>query len=143
MHTQRIEGPSFSLEPVYLVHVNVPSGDVARVLEAVTQATPLRHGNYDRVAYRSASGIEQFRRLRGSRAGEAQVLQEVSTTRITFSVSQEQAVLVKVVEAIRAVHPYEEPVINVEVAWTSRAVRGGDDENPNRCGNRSEQPGSQ
>jgi len=134
--TDDIESESFRLERVYLISVNIPTEDVKEVLDSLTSAVPLVYGKYDRVAFRSASGIEQFRPLTGSRAGAQEELSEYETTRVSFSIPQDPETLRKTIDAIRDFHPYEEPVINVQEGWTSRATGKGDETNPSRWWNR-------
>ena len=131
-----IEDRAFRLEPAYIVSVNVPSEAVEKVLGSITNSVPLEYGKYDHVAFRSAIGVEQFRPLQGSRAGEQAVLSEVPTTRITFAIPEDVNILHKVIAAARYTHPYEEPVVHVETGWMSRAKPGGDESNPNRWWNR-------
>jgi hypothetical protein len=130
-----IEDKAFQLEPAYIVSVNVPSEAAEKVLRSITDSVPLEYGKYDHVAFRSATGVEQFRPLQGSRAGEQAVLSEVPTTRITFAIPEDVNILHKVIAAVRYAHPYEEPVVHVETGWMSRAKAGGDESNPNRWWN--------
>jgi hypothetical protein len=133
-----IEDKAFRLEPAYIVSVNVPSEAAEKVLRRITDSVPLEYGNYDHVAFRSATGVEQFRPLQGSRAGEQAVLSEVPTTRITFAIPEDVDILHKVIAAVRYVHPYEEPVVHVETGWMNRAKLGGDESNPNRWWNQQQ-----
>jgi hypothetical protein len=126
---------AFRLEPAYIVSVNVPSEATAKVLRSIADSIPLEYGKYDHVAFRSATGVEQFRPLQGSRAGEQEVLSEVPTTRITFSIPEDVDSLHKVIAAVRYAHPYEEPVVHVETGWMSRAKSGGEESNQNRWWN--------
>ncbi len=134
--TDDIQGESFQLERVYLVSVNIPDEDVTRVLDSLTSVVPLVYGKYDRVAFRSASGVEQFRPLAGSRAGAQEELSEYETVRVSFSIPQDPETLRKTIDTIRNSHPYEEPVINVQEGWTSKATGKEDETNPNRWWNR-------
>jgi len=111
---------------------------VKRVLDSLTSVVPLVYGKYDRVAFRSASGVEQFRPLTGSHAGAQEELSEYNTTRVSFSIPQDSETLRKTIDAIRNFHPYEEPVINVQEGWTSRSKGKGDETNPNRWWNRDD-----
>ena len=135
-----IEDKAFRLETAFIVSVNVPSESAEKVLRSITDSVPLEYGKYDRVAFRSATGVEQFRPLQGSRAGEQAVLSEVPTTRITFAIPEDVNLLQKVIAAARYAHPYEEPVVHVESGWMSRAKASSDESNPNRWWN---QPQSQ
>ena len=139
LSTDNIESESFRLEPVYLVSVNIPDEDVKRVLDSLTSVVPLVYGKYDRVAFRSASGVEQFRPLTGSRAGAQDELSEYKTTRVSFSIPQDPVTLRKTIDAIRNSHPYEEPVINAQEGWASRATGKRDETNPNRWWNKGDE----
>jgi hypothetical protein len=135
MSPEAIEDKAFRLEPAYIVSVNVPFEAVEKVLRSITDSFPLEYGKYDHVAFRSATGVEQFRPLRGSQAGEQAALSEVPTTRITFAIPEDVDTLHKVIAAVRYAHPYEEPVVHVETGWMSRAKPGGEESNPNRWWN--------
>jgi hypothetical protein len=130
-----IEDKTFRLVPAYIVSVNVPCAAAEKVMNSVTDSVPLKYGNYDHVAFRSATGVEQFRPLQGSRAGEQPGLSEVPTYRITFAIPEDDDILHKVVAAVRYAHPYEEPVLHVEAGWMSQANHGGEESNPNRWWN--------
>lgn len=138
--TEAIEGQTFQLQSAYIVSVNVPSDDAAKVMRSITDSIPLEYGNYDQVAFRSATGIEQYRPLQGSRAGKQSQLTEVATTRITFAIPEKSDILHKVIAAIRYSHPYEEPVIHVEAGWISLAKPSSDESNPNRWWNQRKSP---
>lgn len=141
--SQRSKGPSpadiqdstFRLIPAYVVSFNVPTENAEKVLRSITDSYPLQYGSYDRVAFRSAQGVEQFRPLSGSKAGEQKEISEAPTTRITFAIPEQASALQKVVSAIRAAHPYEEPVIQIQPGWISQAKHEGEESNPNRWWN--------
>lgn len=135
MSPAEIEDKAFQLEPAYIVSVNVPSEAAQKVLSSIIDSVALKYGKYDHVAFRSATGVEQFRPLQGSRAGEQAMVSEVPTTRITFAIPEDIEILHKVITAVRYAHPYEEPVVHVEKGWMSRAKPGGDESNPNRWWN--------
>jgi hypothetical protein len=130
-----IEDSSFRLVPAYIVAVNVPSGAAEKVLREITNSVPLQYGNYDRVAFRSATGLEQFRPLNGSKAGKQAEITEVPTTRITFAIPQDSETLRRVIAAVRNAHPYEEPVVQVAAGWMSQAKHENEVSNPNRWWN--------
>jgi hypothetical protein len=131
-----IEDKTFRLVPAYIVSVNVPFDAAERVMNKITDSVPLKYGSYDHVAFRSATGVEQFRPLKGSRAGEQPGLSEVPTYRITFAIPEDDDTLHKVVAAVRYAHPYEEPVLHVEAGWMSQANHDGEESNPNRWWNK-------
>jgi len=126
-----IDDKPLRLVRAYIVSVNVPCDAATMVMKSITDSVPLKYGNYDQVAFRSAIGIEQFRPLQGSRAGAQSGLTEVRTSRITFSIPEDDDTLRKVMAAVRRVHPYEEPVVHVVAGWMSQAQQGGEQSNPN------------
>jgi len=135
-----IDDPTFRLEPAYIVSVNVPSEAVQKVMRGITDAVALEYGKYDQVAFRSATGVEQFRPLKGARAGEQTQISEMPTTRITFAIPEDVDLLRKVVVAARYAHPYEEPVIHVESGWMSKVKPGSEESNPNKWWNQPQTP---
>jgi hypothetical protein len=132
----RITGATYRVEAAYYVACHVPNAEVDRVLEAVNQAVVLEYGKYDQVAFIDAPGLEQFRPLRASKAGEQASATRQPTTNISFSVPRDPAVLKRLLDAIHDVHSYEEPVIYITEVWRTRNTGGGDD-NPNKWWNRN------
>jgi hypothetical protein len=130
-----IVGASYRMERAYLVAVHVPNPDVDKVLKAVVAAVGLKYGKYDQVAFLDAPGLEQFRPREGSKAGPQAEAERVPTTIVSFSIPHDPATLRKAIDAIRYVHPYEEPVIYVSEVWRSRAT-ARENSNPNRWWNR-------
>jgi len=106
-----ITGTHYRLEQAYHLAVHVPDGDVDKVLASVVAAVGLRYGKYDRAAYLDAPGLEQFRPLEGSKAGEQQGAARAPTTSVSFSIPRDPVILQKALHAIYAAHSYEEPVI--------------------------------
>lgn len=129
-----IAGASYRMEHAYLIAAHVPNADVDKVLTAVVSNVGLEYGKYDRVAFLDSPGLEQFRPKEGSKAGRQAEAGRVPTTNISFSVPHDLPMLKKALDANRAVHSYEEPVIYVSEVWRSRA-QAGDDSNPNRWWN--------
>jgi hypothetical protein len=82
-----------------------------------------------------APGLEQFRPLEGSKAGQQASAERVPTTNVSFSVPRDLSQLKTALGAIHSVHNYEEPVVYVDEVWRTRNV-GGDDRNPNKWWNR-------
>jgi hypothetical protein len=133
-----ITGKAYRLEPAYLVTVHVPNANVDKVLAAVVAAVGLDYGKYDQVAYLDAPGLEQFRPLAGSKAGEQPAAGREPTTNVSFSVPQDSGILKKALDAIYATHSYEEPVIYVRGVWRTRSTNP-DNANPNRWWNPTKQ----
>jgi hypothetical protein len=130
----QLVGRTYRLERAYVVSVHVPSGSVAKVVQALAAAVGLEYGRYDQVAYIDAEGMEQYRPLAGSKAGAQQTVTTTPSRVVTVSLVHDGAVLRKALDAIAQVHPYEEPVIYVTEGWRSRST-SADEKNPNRWWN--------
>lgn len=127
---------SMTFEPLWLVTFQAPREDVARILAAVTAVTPLQMGKYDRNAFETATGIEHYRPLAGAAAGaESETRMRPGVAEVSFQLARDQALLDQVVEAIFAVHSYEEPVILVREILASRSRGLPDKDNPHRWWN--------
>ena len=104
-------------------------------MDAMVTAVPLLYGHYDQVAFIETAGLEQYRTLSGSKAGPDEQAQRVSTTRISFSLPRDPALLQKAIAAVVRVHSYEEPVLYITELWRTRALANGS-KNPNKWWNR-------
>jgi hypothetical protein len=131
----QIVGETYRVEPAYYVACHVPNAEVDKVLQAVAAAVKLEYGKYDQVAFIDAPGMEQFRPMADSKAGDQPSAGRAPTTNVSFSVPRDVAVLKKALDAIHQVHSYEEPVVYVQEVWRTRHT-GGDDKNPNKWWNR-------
>lgn len=92
--------------------VTVPESHADIVREAIGKAGAGRVGNYSFCSF-SSKGTGRFLPLDGANPaiGSIGTLESVSEERIEVNCDQE--LLTDVVAAIRSVHPYEEPVIDV------------------------------
>ena len=92
--------------------VYVPETHADAVRETLAKNGAGHIGNYDCCSF-SVKGIGRFRGLEGADPfiGETGKIEEVNEERIETICEKEK--LEKVVEAVRAVHPYEEPAIDV------------------------------
>ncbi len=131
---EQIVGKSYRVEPAYYVACHVPNGEVDKVLSAVSRAVALEYGRYDQVAFIDAPGLEQFRPLRDSKAGEQATAVRQPTTNVSFSLPRDPVALKRALDAIHEVHSYEEPVVYVSEVWRTRNT-GGDDANPHKWWN--------
>lgn len=105
--------PSSSVPSTYVkVVVFVPDAHANQVREAIGEAGGGAIGNYSFTSF-STAGIGRFRPEPGShpRMGTIGTINAVEEERIEFTTSR--SLLPKVVKAIKAVHPYEELVIDV------------------------------
>jgi hypothetical protein len=96
----------------YKIIVFVPEADGEAIRMAIGAAGAGRIGNYDYCSF-SSRGMGRFRPLAGARpaVGEVGQLEEVIEERIETVCSEER--LKDVLAAIRRVHPYEEPALDV------------------------------
>lgn len=131
---EQIVGATYRVELAYYVECHVPNAEVDKVLHAVAEAVKLEYGKYDQVAFIDAAGLEQFRPLEGSKAGQQASAGREPTTNVSFSVPHDLVMLKKALDAIHKVHSYEEPVVYIHEAWRTRNT-GSDDKNPNKWWN--------
>ncbi|KAB2848357.1 MAG: hypothetical protein F9K44_11060 [Hyphomicrobiaceae bacterium] len=105
------------------------------------EADPLSYGRYERNAFVSAVGTETYRPLANSTSaihlGAQDTIQKFPCVELVISIQQERETLSRVLDAIRDVHHYEEPLIFVHDAWASRAAYDPRNTNPHRWWNKS------
>lgn len=127
--------------PVWTLEVQTVQEDTDRILDAVLAVHPLKYGRYQRNASISAPGMETARpepgsttdsHAKGFTAGGTETYPMVE---LKISIERDDTVLEQVMDAILAVHHYEEPVILVRDAWASRANYNPQSDNPNRWWN--------
>ena len=106
--------------PVYRVTTFVPPDHLETLLEAIAQEGDLlRFGPYERWAWWSSPGVEQFRPLDEAkpRVGQPGRLERVPSVRLEFALPREPDVLERALTAgLIPAHPWEVPVIFVEEA---------------------------
>jgi len=102
--------PQSHLEQLRIAICNAGAGRACPLREASRQAGKI--GKYDNCTFMS-SGIGTYRPLKGAKPfrGEEGKLERTGEARLETFV--EKKALEKVIKAIRKVHPYEEPVIEV------------------------------
>lgn len=131
MDTTKLVTENVDIEPEYLVRVQIPPADVSRVLEAITNVSPLRYGKYEQVAFRSSTGTLQFKPLEGSKEGDSELLQ-LPCDEISFTVPQDEGTIAAVIDAIIESHPYEEPVVLIQTVMSTRFKYTSTKDNPNK-----------
>jgi hypothetical protein len=115
--------------PAFRITTFVPPSHLDAVLEAVERETPLVFGPYDRSAWWSAPGIEQFRPLPDAsptvgRAGETE---RVPTVRLEFAIPNDRELLERVIDrALRPHHPWQEPAVFVDECLVTATRMAGD-----------------
>ncbi|MNR80517.1 putative GTP cyclohydrolase 1 type 2 [compost metagenome] len=100
------------VEPVYRLGVGIPPEDALRVLEAMWQAGAGRSERYDQASFLT-DGETTFRPLPGSQPAEGEVLAPSRQPLVRAEVLVKGSDLAAVKAAMRAAHPYEEPVFDV------------------------------
>jgi hypothetical protein len=129
--------PRYYLEAGLRILVQVPAEALPRVEAAVLACDPLAHGDYDRVSFHAAEGVQRFRSCGGGRnAATADTVAVDCLEWQIFTTAQGEA-LDALIRAIYHAHLYEEPVIHLVPAQRCRHRRGMDEDNPNRFWNRA------
>lgn len=97
---------------IYKIITFVPQTHLEQLRITVCNAGAGRTGKYDNCTFMS-SGIGTYRPLKGAKPfqGEIDKLERVGDAKLETFVEKKN--LNKIVDAIRKVHPYEEPVIEV------------------------------
>lgn len=104
------------LQEAFRVCTFVPPDRVDVVLAAVLKQTPLTYGPYDKSAWWSAPGIEQFEPRPGAAPTVGQVgkTERVPTVRLEFVIPKNTALLERVLEDMLAEHPWQEPATFID-----------------------------
>jgi hypothetical protein len=128
-----------TLEAVWLIEVQTRPEDSDKILDAIMAVDPLLYGRYERNCFVSGVGSETYTPQANSTSavhrgaeGKVQIFPGVT---MVLSLSKQSVNLGKVLDAIRAVHHYEEPLIFVTECWASRAKYNPHSKNPNRWWN--------
>jgi hypothetical protein len=127
------------LRPAYRVTTFVPPDHLDAVLEAVERETPLIFGPYDRSAWWSAVGVEQFRPQGDATptVGRAGQTERVPTVRLELAVPRDRALLARVLDvALLPHHPWQEPAVFVDECLVTATRMAGDGEGRPRGGRR-------
>lgn len=132
---------SGTLAPVFTLEIQTLPEDVDRILDAVLAVHPLGYGRYRRNASITAPGRETARPEAGSTTDShvagfvAGGTETYPVVEVKFSIERDVDVLARVMDAVLAVHHYEEPVIFVREDWVSRAAYDPHSDNPHRWWN--------
>ncbi|HEY4500163.1 MAG TPA: hypothetical protein VJH25_00020 [Candidatus Paceibacterota bacterium] len=100
------------MNKLYKLVVYVPLDHADKIREALHSSGAGEMGNYDQVTF-SARGMGRFRPLAAANPaiGEVGKLELVEEERIETVVTED--IIEKVLSAVRAAHPYEEPAIDI------------------------------
>ncbi|OED38548.1 hypothetical protein AB833_19210 [Chromatiales bacterium (ex Bugula neritina AB1)] len=122
----------------WLVTIDTPSGGVDSVLKGLEEDLCFVQGPYDCCSYTNGGGMQRFRCLEGSHAGNEESIQQTAASQIVVSIPQEIALLQRLFDSVFKHHVNEEPTIRVQEAFGSRSKLLDDKENPNRYWNRAD-----
>lgn len=137
----RYRARSGSFVPVWTLEIQTLPEEVDRILDAVTAVHPLGYGRYKRNASISAPGRETAQPEAGSTTTshvdgfQAGATETYPMVELKISIERDSQALAGVMDAILAVHHYEEPVIFLREDWASRAAYDPCSDNPNRWWN--------
>jgi len=126
----------FTCEAGYRISVQVPEPEAERLIAAVLGADALNYGDYDRVTFCSAPGLQGFRSLGTGRNAATGRSVSVACIELSFFLPEDEDRARTVLGVIYDVHPYEEPVVFVQPCLRCLHIRGADEDNPNRFWNR-------
>jgi hypothetical protein len=105
------------LRKVYRVTTFVPPDKVDALLDGIVREVPLTYGPYDRSAWWSAVGVEQFRPLPGAKPTVGQVghVERVPTVRVEFVIPRDRDLLDRcLTQGLIPNHPWQEPAIFID-----------------------------
>ena len=94
----------------------VPPDHLDTVLRAVTAQAPLTYGPYDKSAWWSDIGTEQFEPKPGANptVGEVGRTERVPTIRLEFVIPRDTELRDRVIDALVQAHPWQEPAVFVD-----------------------------
>ncbi len=125
----------FATENVLQVSVMVPDENAQSVMDAVLEVTDLKYGDYDKVMFKSAAGVQSFRSLGTGRNKATGKIVNVPCCEVVFTIPANEDLSARVLEAVFDKHPYEEPVIHITQTTRTLHHRGLDEDNPHRFWN--------
>ena len=140
MEISKLQTRTGTVERVWQIEIQASPEDANKIIDNVMEVDPLIYGRYKRNAFISAIGSETYVPEENSTSavhlGTADKVQTFPSALIVISVEQNRETLGRVLDAIRDVHHYEEPLIFIKDCWASRACYDPHNSNPNRWWNR-------
>ncbi len=139
LHTYHATSGRF--DPVWTLEIQTLPEDTDRLLDAVMEVYPLSYGRYQRNASISATGQETAQPEPGSTTTthvpgfQAGATETYPMVELKISLPRDEAILSRVMDALLAVHHYEEPVIFLREDWAHRAAYDPNRDNPHRWWN--------
>lgn len=116
------------VNPIYRVTTFVPPESLDALLEGIEAQVPLRFGPYDRSAWWSVPGVEQFRPLPGATptVGTVGSTERVPTVRLEFAIPRDPDLLDRVLtRGLVPSHPWQEPAVFVDESLASASHLAG------------------
>lgn len=138
--TLSLSSKRFETEHGFEVSVQVPNVHEEPLLDAISQIDALQYGDYDRVSFVSACGLQRFRSLPGGRNAASENVLDVPCEVLSFFIGNEDRVAV-VVQNIYEHHPYEEPVVLIQPTYRTLHRAGLDEDNQTNSGTASRKIG--
>jgi hypothetical protein len=104
------------LQEAYRITSFIPPQHLDEVLQAIVAEAPLTYGPYDKSAWWSAPGTEQFEPRAGAKPTVGQVgkTERVPTIRLEFVIPREPQLLDRVLAALLQSHPWQEPAVFID-----------------------------
>lgn len=107
------------LDRIFHVAVFVPPSHVDAVIDAICRVTPLTYGPYEKSAWWSAVGTEQFEPTADASptVGTFGKTERVETVRLEFVIAADQLLLETILsEAVFKAHPWQTPAVIITEA---------------------------
>jgi hypothetical protein len=112
MDTLSAEGAPMQVSPFFKLEIFIPAENVDELLETLAAGHAGEIGNYDHCT--SITQVQgTWRPLEGALPAVGEVGKLFMGSECKVEVNCREQYLNEVIEAVRAMHPYEEPLINV------------------------------
>lgn len=105
------------MRKVYRVTTFIPPDRVDSLLEGIMSHVDLKYGHYDRAAWWSAVGVEQFRPLPGAQPtfGAIGKVERVPSVRMEFVIPRNRQLLQHFLsKGLLPNHPWQEPAVFID-----------------------------
>ncbi len=120
------------------ITIQCPDGGIDLLYKMLGKKLQLKQGAYEHCLYIRKNGVQTFRALAGSHAGDEGTTQITRSTEIVLTIPNSMHTLKKVFETIFHYGVQEDPTVHVEEVWISHSNYLEDRNNPNRYWNRSD-----
>ncbi len=105
------------LQDAYRITTFIPPSHLDELLRAIIEQAPLSYGPYDKSAWWSSVGTEQFEPRAGASptVGEIGKIEQVPTVRLEFMIPRDDSLLDRVLDGLLNAHPWQEPAVFVDM----------------------------